>query len=73
MSYHVSVGDGVEFLYTYPFTGFLCDENNLNDSCSVISGELNCTSTCNGTSSGKKDTDKKRKYCAQDSIPFLDN
>nr|XP_034310453.1 uncharacterized protein LOC105340501 isoform X2 [Crassostrea gigas] len=54
VSYHVSVGDGVEFLYTYPFTGFLCDENNLNDSCSVISGELNCTSTCNGTSSGSE-------------------
>ncbi|XP_062611467.1 uncharacterized protein LOC134273293 [Saccostrea cucullata] len=52
VSYHLSMGDGVTFVYSYPFHGYLCDEANLNDSCSIVYGNLNCTTTCNGTSTG---------------------
>lgn len=47
------MGDGVEFLFGYPFQGYLCEEDNLKNTFSVATGNFNCTTTCNGTSSGE--------------------
>ncbi|XP_055995228.1 uncharacterized protein LOC125649388 [Ostrea edulis] len=52
VSYHLTMGDGVEFLFGYPFQGYLCEEDNLKNTFSVATGNFNCTTTCNGTSSG---------------------